>query len=39
MHVPDVTDDQASRSGGHRFFGTGGEGVTPRSYTIQQVMG
>ena len=30
----DVTDDQSSRSGGHRFFCTAGEGVTPRSYTI-----
>ena len=31
---PDVTDDQSGRSGGHGFFCTAGEGVTPRSYTI-----
>ena len=31
---PDVTDDQSDRSGGHGFFCTAGEGVTPRSYTI-----
>ena len=30
---PDVTD-QSGRSGGHGFFCTAGEGVTPRSYTI-----
>ena len=41
MHVqlPDVTDDQSGRSGEHGFFCTAGEGVTPRSYTIQQGMG
>ena len=27
--APDVTDDQSGRSGGHGFFCTAGEGVTP----------
>ena len=34
IELPDVTDDQSGRSGGDGFFGTCGEGVTPRSHTI-----